>query len=140
MVNRHIETAAKVQAVCLVEFAGKSQREAEKMTGVSARTIARLQVKARQLGFDPVDDPAFRGVYFQQDARSGRPPTCDAETSQAIVQDLQNGKEDREQSLDALAATWKISRSVIARLLKKEGLHKVKPSMKPGLTEGMKQT
>ncbi len=139
MVNRQIDTAAKAQALCLVEFTGKSLREAERLTGVSARLISRYQAKAQELGFDLVHAPTFRDRFFAFGARSGRPRTCDNAMQLAIVKDLQSGADERAQLLDDLAAKWKISRSVIAWMLKQEGLNKVKPSMKPGLTDNMKQ-
>ncbi len=117
MVNRQINVVAKAQALCLVEFGGKSQREAERLTGVSARSIARCRAKARELGFDPVDAPAFQDEFFAFDPRSGRPRGCDDEMQHAIVTDLQSGMDERVQSLDDLAAKWKISRSATAQAL-----------------------
>lgn len=85
MGNRQLSTAQKIQALTLVEFGGKSLREAERISKVSARQIKRYQEKARSLGFNVVDNPVLKDEYVAEAPRKGRPKVC-AEEKDGHVQ------------------------------------------------------
>ena len=71
--------------------------------------------------------------------RSGRPREIGPEVAEALLTSVRENRADREKSSEVLAYEQGISCRSALRILKKYGLHSVKPTTKPGLTEAMKR-
>ncbi len=137
MGNKHIDMATKVQAFMLVTYCNVSQRQAEKLTGVSAKTIRRYCEKAQAEGLNIDHNPILYDRYFEEGKSTGRSPTCINELDERIAAYVGDSKSSREANLDILAHEFSLGRGTVARAMKRNKMRKVKPTKKPGLTEKM---
>ncbi len=135
--NKHIDTATKVQAFMLVTYCNMSQRQAEKLTGVSAKTIRRYCEKAQVEGFDIDQNSVLYNQYFEEGKSSGRPPSSTTQIDERIAAYVRDSKSGREANLDILAHEFTLGRGAVARAMKRNKMRKVKPTKKPRLTEAM---
>ena len=71
--------------------------------------------------------------------RSGRPKEITEEMEQGLLVSVRSDRSGREKSSEVLAYEAGISYRSALRILKKHGFHRVKPTIKPGLSPAMKK-
>ena len=114
------------------------------LTGVPKLTINQIYARAIERGFDPVIRPIkLLNKHIQDAPRSGRPTKDTEETREIIRTKVRLDRYEREKTCAQLAGNLsqlriEISGPTIARILKKMGFKKTKPTRKPGLTKKMR--
>lgn len=134
--NHSIE--ARIQALTLID-SGHHVDEASAITGISRSVIYALRRKAKERGYDPAISRIIKTEYVVDASRKGRPKVITVSLEQQVLGIVQKDRNGRERTCKDLAAEFGVSDMTIWRILKKNGLRKRKPSMKPGLTEAMKE-
>jgi transposase len=108
--------------------------EIEKKTGVKPRTQRAIKKKAQDRGYNPDEDPRILKSYVVDGVRPGRPPVISKDQKDALLSIIRVNRADREKSSEVLAYKLGISYSSVLRILYKEGMTNVKPTIKPDLT------
>jgi transposase len=127
----------RVQALALASY-GVKVSDVASLTGISERAVYDLIKRARDRGYNFQADPRIRREHVEDGKRSGRPKEITDEVKQAVIASIQKDRAGREKSSEVLAYEAGISQSSILHILKEAGIHSVKPTYKPGLTEEQK--
>jgi transposase len=139
------DISTRAYIVALKATSRLSSREIFSLTGVPTRTIDRIYAKAIERGFEPnASQLTIKDSYFEDAARSGRPPVASPEAAKAILSKVRTDRYGREKSCADIAGELSlegvdISAVTVWRVLRKSGLRKTKPTRKPGLTKRMRK-
>ncbi|KAF1839267.1 hypothetical protein BDW02DRAFT_483141, partial [Decorospora gaudefroyi] len=116
---------------------GKSNADITALTGVEKRTINGIYARAIERGFDPGQKPLkLLNKYLEDAPRSGRPATKNQQASGKVVEIVRGDRYGREKNCADIAGDLsKEGIEISARILRKAGYKKTKPTRKPGLTK-----
>ena len=123
---------------------GKTTGEVSEKTGIPRQTVNRIYATAIKRGFDPNLLPfLLKDEWLNEAPRIGRPTKQTPETIQKTLENVRTDRYGREKTCADLAGQLsnigiQISATSIWRILRKAGMHKTKPTRKPGLTNEMK--
>lgn len=124
----------RAQAVALMAE-GLDIGYVSKVTEVPVRTIRRWVKKAEDRGYKPWECKRILTEYVEDGHRPGRPKEITPSIEKAIISSVTKDHAGREKSSEYLAFEFDISSHSVLKVLKKHGLHSVKPTKKPGLTD-----
>lgn len=133
----HYSLTLRVQCLTLLTE-GYPGPEIEKKTGIPRRTQLNIQKKAQERGYCPEQDGRILEHFVEDKPRSGRPKEISIEKEQELLQNVRSNRASREKSSEILAYESNISCASALRILRKHGLHSVKPTRKPGLNPTQK--
>lgn len=97
-----------------------------------------MKKRAKERGYDPTINPVIHDMHVQNAFKSGR-PGISLEKQSEIIAKVTTDCYRREKSTAEIAGEVEVSQSTVARVLKKSGYKKVKPTWKPDLTPTMKK-
>ncbi|KAI7978398.1 hypothetical protein EIK77_007679 [Talaromyces pinophilus] len=109
------------------------------MLNMPQNSVYNIVKRAREHGYDPTVNPRIEHEHVANKERSGRPKVVTEAIEASIIASITKDRAGREKSAEYLAYEAGISESSVLRLLKSKSFKKFKPTMKPGLTEEMKQ-
>ena len=134
--TKHYSIATCAQVLTLATTAKFKYDDITAITGVPKGTISKMVKKAKEQGYDGgviVDE------HVAERPRPGRPRSVTPEVEEKILNSVRKDRAGREKSTEYLAYEAGISRSSCHRVLKRHGFNKVKPTVKPGLSDKAKQ-
>ena len=137
MAGKKYDLAQQVQALTLLGM-GMKIEDVGRITGFSRSALYDLKKRALERGYDPTVTPVIHNVYVEDAHKSGR-PGISLEKQLEIVAKVTTDRYGREKSTAEIAEEVEVSQSSVARILKKYGFKKVKPTWKPDLTPAMKK-
>jgi transposase len=116
-------------------------KQVEELIGYKKRALIDLKKKIiKKFGYNPLINRRIEVEMVQDLPRLGRPRTArNTETTAAILGTVRSSTSGREMSSDQLGYLHGISGASTWRILNENGLNKVKPTRKPGLTKAMKR-
>lgn len=82
-----------------------------------------------------MNHPTVIDEYVKPTPPPGRPKTVTVEHKEQVINSITRDRADREQSCDYIAFQNGLSKSAVHRLVKEAKYSKVKPTIKPGLTQ-----
>jgi transposase len=115
------------------------------LTGIPKSTINQIYARAIERGFDSAERPIkLLNKYLEDAPRSGRSLKNTEENQQIIISKVRLDQYVREKTCAQLAGDLsqlgiEISGHTVAKILKKMGFKKTKPTRKPGLTKKMRE-
>lgn len=131
------DIAQHAQALTLL-YVGATFEQITEVTGISERQVRRFLATAKERRYDPSISGILKDEYLQNAPRTGRPPALNAEQEEELVQAIRLDRYSPEKSSLTLGVERKISASTVQRIFKRQGIHKLKPTCKSGLTAAMK--
>ena len=108
MVAKSHNSGTRVQALALVEYGIPSRLVAD-VTGLSQRSVIRLQRTARQRGYDPQVSKVLLTKYVEDAPRSGCPKEITPEQEEAVIDRVKKDRYGREMSTAELGGVFKLS-------------------------------
>ena len=137
MTHTYHDVGERIQALTLLEFGWKPS-EIAKILPFSVRHIYRLRKLAIERGYNPAESRSILIQYVQDAPKAGRPLKATKEKEEEIEKTITLDRYAREKTLNQLGNDIGLLANTILRILKRLGYRKCKPSMKPGLTQEMK--
>ena len=129
-------TATRAQVLTLAMISKLKYDKISAITGVTKGAISNIVKKAMERGSE---GGAIVDEYVADKPQPGRPKTVNPEIEEKILDSVRKDRTGREKPTEYLAFEAGISRSPCHRVLKRHGFNKVKPTMKPGLSDKAKQ-
>lgn len=142
--NFDIATRASVVSLKAPAGGGLPSSQITEILNISVRSINRIYSRAISRGFNPEQRPlSICNLYIEDAPRSGRPPKRTSSIIETVIAAVRTDRYGREKSCDLLAYEMQqrgipISGSTVWRILKVAGFRKTKPTIKPGLSQAMK--
>ena len=140
MTGHEHQTATRSQVVILKQFTELKNSEIEAITGISVSQIQRIVASAKAAGYEK-GQPLFNS-HVETKKRSGRPTKINDENTAAVLNYVRQTKATRSANADQIAeqSGSGLSKALVLQILKKEGMHKVKRTTKPGLNVKMRSS
>jgi hypothetical protein len=132
-----VDVGVRIQALACLEL-GYTPAQIEAYLGVSKSAVYRFRRTAIDRGYNPQESKKILLEYLVDAPRSGRPTKVTEAIEASIVSTLSQNS-TRSFTSKKLGLQFHLSASTIKRTLKRKGYRKVKPTIKPGLTDTMKE-
>jgi hypothetical protein len=122
------DISTRAYIVALKATSRLSSREISSLTGILTRMIDRIYAKAIECGFElNASQLMIKDSYFEDAARSGRPPVAIPEAAKAILSKVRTDRYGREKSCADIAGELSlegidISATTVWKVLCKSGL------------------
>ena len=129
----------RAQIVALVMIAKMKPQDVAILLNMPCVSVYQIVQRAKKHGYDPTVNPRIEHTHVADKARSGRPKVVTEAIEASIIASITRDRAGREKSAEYLAYEAGISESSVLRLLKLRSFTKCKPTIKPGLTDEMKQ-
>ncbi|CAG9944887.1 unnamed protein product [Clonostachys rosea f. rosea IK726] len=101
------DISTRAYIVALKATSRLSSREIFSLTGVPTRTIDRIYAKAIERGFEPnASQLTIKDSYFEDAARSGRPPVASPEAAKAILSKPRRSRYLSRNRLEGSSQVW----------------------------------
>jgi transposase len=133
-----VDVGVRIQALACLEL-GYTPAQIEAYLGVSKSAIYRFRRIAIDRGYNPQESKKILLEYLVDAPRSGRPTKVTEAIEASIVSTLSQNSTTRSFTSEKLGLQFHLSASTIKRTRKRKGYRKVKPTIKPGLTDAMKE-
>ena len=133
----HIDVGIRIQCLVLLEF-GVPIDHVAAYTNVTKSSIYRFRRIAIQRGYDPNVSKRILLSYLEDAPKSGRPSVCTEEATKKVINFVTKSAAGRESTCTEIAANVGITARSIHRILRRNRFRKCKRTVKPGLTEAMK--
>jgi Transposase len=138
MMAPHIDVGIRIQCLVLLEW-GVPIDLVSQVTNVHKASIYRFRRIAIERGYDPAKSRQILLKYLEDAPRSGRPTVCTQEVVDKVIANVSASIEGRYKTTAQIGYKLRVGATSIQKILKSEGFHKVKRTMKPGLTQAMKE-
>ena len=132
------DVGVRIQALVYLNQ-GMPVNEISRLLKTSRASIYRWRSIATERGFDPNKNKGIQLEYLVDAPRSGRPPKVTKQIERQIVKAITKTKTSRSLTGLEIGLQVGLSERTIHRVLKRLGYRKVKPTVKPGLTEEMRK-
>jgi hypothetical protein len=136
--NPHIDVGIRVQCLVLLEY-GVPIDMVSFITKVHKSSIYRFRRVAIQRGYDPEKSKQILLSYVADAPKSGRPTVCTQEVVEKVIANVCKSVEGRCSTTATIGHSLGIGATSVQRILRRNGFYKVKRTVKPGLTEAMKE-
>ena len=127
-IAQHAQALTLLQVGCTFEFITEK-------TGILKRQVQYYLKITKDRGYDPASF-IFKEEHLKDGIRTGRPRKLNEERE--VVQAVRLDRYAREKISTEFGFERNVSASTIQRIFKRNNIHKVKPTYKPGLTNAMK--
>jgi transposase len=131
------DIAQRAQALTMLLF-GANWDQITDVTGICKRQVQYYFATAKARGFDPSISLILKNEYLEDAPRTGRPRALNEEQEEELVVSIRRDRYAREKTSLTLGVERSISASTVQRIFRRRGIHKLKPTCKPGLTAAMK--
>jgi hypothetical protein len=136
--NPYIDIGIRIQCLVLLEY-GVPIDMVSFITKVHKSSIYRYRRIAIARGYNPEKSRQILLSYLEDAPRSGRPTVCTQEVVEKVIANVCKSVEGRCSTTATIGHSLGIGATSVQRILRRNGFHKVKRTMKPGLTEAMKE-
>jgi hypothetical protein len=109
------------------------------ITKVHKASIYRFRRIAIARGYDLAKSKQILLSYLEDAPKSGRPTVCTPEVVEKVIANVCASVADRCSTTASIGYTIGIRATSVQKILKRNGFHKVKRTMKPGLTDAIKE-
>jgi hypothetical protein len=89
--------------------------------------------------YDPAKSKQILLSYLEDAPKSGRPTVCTAEVVEKVIANVCTSVADRYSTTASIGYTIGIRATSVQKILKRNSFYKVKRTMKPGLTDAIKE-
>jgi len=134
----HIDVGIRIQCLVLLEY-GVPIDIVHRIIGVEKASIYRFRRIAIERGYDPKKSSKILLSYLQDAPKSGRPTVYTQEVVEKVIANVCKSVEGRCNIIATIGHSIRISATSVQRILQRNRFHKVKRTMKPRLTEAMKE-
>ncbi|KAL3704224.1 hypothetical protein TMatcc_009915 [Talaromyces marneffei ATCC 18224] len=139
MAREEYSVETRAQIVALVMIAKMKPQDVAILLNIPRVSVYQIVQRAKEHGYDPTVNPRIEHEHVANNTRSGRPKVVTEAIEASIIASITKDRAGREKSAEYLAYEAGISESSVLRLLKLNSFNKCKPTVKPGLTDKMKQ-
>ena len=136
--EKKYDIAQQVWALILLST-GMTIKDVEHIMGYSQSALFDLKKRAKERGYDTFVDPIIHNMHVENAFKSGR-PCINLEKQSEIIAKVTTDRYGRGKSTTEIAREIEVSQSTVARVLKKSGYKKMKPTLKLDLTLAIKKT
>jgi hypothetical protein len=134
----HIDVGIRIQCLVLLEY-GVPIDMVSFITKVHKASIYRFRRIAIARGYDPEKSKQILLSYLEDAPKSGRPTVCTPEVVEKVIANVCASVAGRCSTTASIGHSLGIGATSVQKVLKRNGFHKVKRTMKPGLTDAMKE-
>ncbi|EEA24633.1 conserved hypothetical protein [Talaromyces marneffei ATCC 18224] len=139
MTREEYSVETRAQIVALVMIAKMKPQDVAILLNIPRVSVYQIVQRAKEHGYDPTVNPRIEHEHVAKNTHSGRPKVVTEAIEASIIASITKDRAGREKSAEYLAYEAGISESSVLRLLKLNSFNKCKPTVKPGLTDKMKQ-